>query len=251
MTEVASKAGVKTLYFVTEKENTGSCAVLVKQKERSLIANIAAANFFESKHLDSPEVAAAIEKARIFYSTGFLLTVPQGPESLIKLGKYCKENNKIFVFNLSAPFLIDFFWDQMQKVLPYADYVICNEHEASAYAKKCGWDESDPQANAQKLALAPKENSSRKRTVIFTQGPQPTIVFSDEKITTYNPKVVEEDKIVDLNGAGDAFASGIIAGLAKNVDLVEAIEAGHYAAFLVIQNSGATYPEPCEFVWSK
>jgi sugar/nucleoside kinase (ribokinase family) len=41
--------------------------------------------------------------------------------------------------NLSAPFLIDFFWDQMNKVLPYTDVIFCNEDEAAAFGKKMGW----------------------------------------------------------------------------------------------------------------
>lgn len=37
--------------------------------------------------------------------------------------------------NLSAPFLCQFFKEQMDSVLPYTDYVIGNESEALAYAE--------------------------------------------------------------------------------------------------------------------
>ena len=40
------------------------------------------------------------------------------------------------MFNLAAPFLIDFFTDKMKDVLPYADYVVGNETEATAFGKK-------------------------------------------------------------------------------------------------------------------
>lgn len=248
--DTASAAGVTTLYFETEKDATGSCAVLVKSSERALVANIAAANHFAQTHLDSAEVKAAIEKARIIYATGFLLTLPEGPASLRQLGEHAKQHGKTFVFNLSAPFLIDFFWDQLQSVLPYADYVLCNEHEASAYAKKAGW-EDDRRAAACKLAAAPKENTAVPRTVIFTQGPEATIVFTGGETKEFKPIKVEDSQIVDLNGAGDAFAAGIIAGLAKGVSLEESIDAGHNAACHVIQRSGPTYPEKADFVFSK
>lgn len=246
----ASSAGVTTLYYETDKDATGACAVLVKSAERALVANIAAANHFQESHLETPEVAAAIEKARVFYCTGFLLTLPQGPDSLVRLGKHCKEHQKKFVLNLGAPFIVDFFWDQLNRVIPYADFVICNEHEASAFANKIGLP-NDRRAAAAKLAAFPKENGARSRTVIFTQGPEATIVFRDGAVHEYKPLKLDESLIVDLNGAGDAFAAGIIAGLAKGVALEEAIDAGHLAASHVIQRSGATYPTKSDFVWSK
>lgn len=248
--DTASKAGVTTLYYQTEKDATGSCAVLVKSAERALVANIAAANHFAQAHLDTAEVKAAYEKASVIYATGFLLTLPEGPASLIQLGQHAKEHNKIMVFNLAAPFIIDFFWDQLQSVLPYVDYVICNEHEASAYAKKAGYPD-DRHAAAAKVARLPKENAQRLRTVIFTQGPESTIVFTNGETKDFAPIKVDDSKIVDLNGAGDAFAAGIISALAKGLPLEEGIAAGHKAAFHVIQASGPTYPATCDFVFSK
>jgi sugar/nucleoside kinase (ribokinase family) len=41
--------------------------------------------------------------------------------------------------NLSAPFLIDFFWDNMIQVLPYADVIFGNETEAATLGKKANW----------------------------------------------------------------------------------------------------------------
>lgn len=248
--QAADKAGVKTMYYETEKDSTGCCAVLVKSQERALVANIAAANHFAKAHLDTPDVKAAIEKAKIFYSTGFFLTLPEGPASLIEIGKHAKEHNKTFIFNLAAPFIIDFFWDQLQSVLPYMDYVICNEHEASAFAKKVGCGD-DRRAAAVKLAELPKENASRPRTVIFTQGPDATIVFTDGAVSDYKPIQLDSDKIVDLNGAGDAFAAGIVAGLARGSPLAEGINAGHHAAWHVIQRSGPSYPDQLDYIWKQ
>lgn len=246
--QVAAKAGVKTMYYETEKDATGTCAVLVRAKERALIANIAAANHFATAHLETADVKAAVEKAKIYYATGFLLTLPEGPQSLITLGKHAKEQNKLFIFNLAAPFIIDFFYDQLSSVLPYADIVICNEHEASAFAKKNGWAD-DRKAAAARLAAFPKENGARGRIVIFTQGPEVTLVFRDGKVHEHHPTKLDAEKIVDTNGAGDAFASGIVAGLAQGLCLDKAIDAGHYAACEVIQRSGATYPEKSTFQW--
>lgn len=41
--------------------------------------------------------------------------------------------------NLSAPFLIQFFGEQMAKTMPYCDYVFGNESEAAAFGEKHSW----------------------------------------------------------------------------------------------------------------
>ena len=41
------------------------------------------------------------------YSAGFFLTV--SVESMLKVAKYCAQNNRTYCINLSAPFLCQFF----------------------------------------------------------------------------------------------------------------------------------------------
>lgn len=55
--------------------------------------------------------------------------------------------------------------------------------------------------------------------------------------------MVEEDKIVDTNAAGDAFAGGFLARLMKNQPLDECMKAGHKAASIIIQVRGCEIPE--------
>ena len=62
-----------------------------------------------------------VEECEVFYSAGFFLTVC--PEAMVKVAKYASENGKYFAFNLSAPFLSQFFSEPMMKVLPYANLV--------------------------------------------------------------------------------------------------------------------------------
>jgi len=155
------------------------------------------------------------------------------------------------MMNLSAIFLVQFFWDQMNSVLPYADYVVCNEDEAGAFAEKSGWDKEDLAGAAVKLSLLPKENSKRPRTVVFTQGPRPTIVAVNGVVSTYEVPPVDKSKIVDTNGAGDAFVGGFLAGLALGKPVELCVKAGNTAAGLVIQREGSSYPETSDFDWSQ
>ena len=53
--------------------------------------------------------------------------------------------------NLSAPFVVQFFGEQMSTALAYCDYVFGNETEAATFGEKHGWG-SDVSTVALKLA---------------------------------------------------------------------------------------------------
>lgn len=94
MKEQAAGDGVDVQYMVTAEAPTGTCAVLVTSDgERSLIANLAAANLFKVDHLDTAEPKAVVEASSIFYITGFFLTV--SCESIDLIGKHCGESHEI------------------------------------------------------------------------------------------------------------------------------------------------------------
>jgi adenosine kinase len=205
--KVANEDGVTTYYFEAPGHKTGTCAVVVHEKERSLVANLAAANAFDSAHLDTPEVKQAVRRAHIIYSAGFFLTLPEGPKSALDVAKHAAEHDKIYCLNFAAPFICAFFHEQLMSIIPYADFIFANESEAAEFAKKMGWETSDLTEVAAKVAALPKHNGSRGRVVVFTQGADPTIVFADGHVTLYPVVPVPRHLIVDTNGAGDAFVS--------------------------------------------
>ena len=95
------------------------------------MANLGAANSFNVEHLDTESAKNVIASASIYYVTGFFLTV--SVDSILKLAKDANENNKIFCMNLSAPFLIQFFGEQMASCMPLRSFA--NESEAAEYGK--------------------------------------------------------------------------------------------------------------------
>ena len=106
LSAAAAADGVQALYQVTAAKPTGTCAVLVHEQERSLVANLAAAETLAEAHLDSPAVAAAVASAKVVYCAGFPLTHAGGAASVQRLGKACADGNKVFATNLSAPFIV-------------------------------------------------------------------------------------------------------------------------------------------------
>jgi len=152
-----------------------------------------------------------------------------------------------FVLNISAPFIAQFFSAQLKEILPYTDIVIGNESEAEAYATANGLpDAKDLSAIAKSIALLPKANSQRGRIVVFTQGAKETVLVTadqpDAKIFPVN--ALEDDQIVDTNGAGDAFAGGFLGAIVAGKDLEASVLAGHALARACVQQVGPQYPWP-------
>ena len=256
--KAAHADGVLTLYHEADGHVTGTCAVLVNDKDRSLVANLAAANHFDPKHIEKPHVREALEKAEVIYSAGFFLTSPTGPATSKAVAEFAAKNNKVYCVNLAAPFIPQFFTEPLMDVVAYADYVFGNESEARSLSDKMGWSQPDKDESfdikqvALKVAALPKKSSpARPRIVVFTQGKDPTIVASEGKVTEFPVKLLPKDKIVDTNGAGDSFVGGFLAHLLMGDAIADCVEAGHAAARVVIQHTGCTFPrheKPSKFL---
>lgn len=60
-----------------------------------------------------------------------------------------------------------------------------NETEARAYAAAAEWGTEDVEEIALRISRLPKENGARPRTVIFTQGADPTVVAVHGKVALF------------------------------------------------------------------
>ncbi|KAK4523523.1 hypothetical protein GAYE_PCTG69G1419 [Galdieria yellowstonensis] len=253
MRKCATDDGVKVHYYDEGGLPTGTCGVLVTRggQCRSLVANLSAANTYQFEHLKRPETWKMVEKANIFYIAGFFLTV--SPESAVEVGKHANLTKKTFCMNLSAPFLLQVpvFFERFKQCLPLVDIYFGNESEAATLATSMEWDTKDVKEIAIRLAQQPKE-TARPRIVVFTQGSEPTILVIGTPsqvwlIKEYPIIPIEASNIVDTNGAGDAFVGGFLSGLAKGLTLDDCIARGHYAANVIIQRPGCTFPEKPNF----
>jgi adenosine kinase len=241
--ECASADGVLVHYMKDEATPTGTCAALIVGGERALVANLAAANNFKQTHLETEKAKEIVESAKIYYSAGFFLTV--SVDSLVQVAEDFVAKNKTVCLNLSAPFIVDFFGDQLATALEYADFLFGNESEAAAYATKHGLGD-DLSKVALAVAAGPKKGS-RPRTVVFTQGSKSTIVACNGVVTEYAVDPLAADKLVDTNGAGDAFVGGFLSQLMKDADMEACVKAGHWAARYIIQTSGTTLEGACAY----
>ena len=243
--ERATGDGVFVKYLEDEEKPTGTCAVLINHKVRSLVANLGAANHYKQEHLLREENWSYIERAKVLYVAGFFLTV--SPPSILSIAKHAAENNKLFVLNLSAPFICQFFKEPLSEVLPYVDILVGNEAEGDAFQEAFGYGKKDLKEVAKTMAAHPKVNKSRKRIVIITQGSGDVIVYRDDKVEAYPILSITEDEIVDTNGAGDAFIGGLLSQLVLEESFERCMDAALYTAHVVIKRSGCTFPKECNF----
>ncbi|KAM4598926.1 adenosine kinase isoform 3-T3 [Fundulus diaphanus] len=266
----AEEAHVDAHYYEQDEEPTGTCAacitgdnrwgikervikrvnstclIILFPPPRSLVANLAAANCYKKdKHLDLDENWELVEKAKVYYIAGFFLTVSL--ESILKVAKHASEKNKLFCMNLSAPFICQFFKDNLMQVMPYIDVLFGNETEASAFAKEQDFETKDIKEIAKKAQALPKVNAKRQRIVVFTQGKDETIMALSDKIETFPVLKIDPKDIVDTNGAGDAFVGGFLSGLVQEKPLEQCVRAAHYSANVIIRRAGCTFPEKPDF----
>merc|ERR1711941_194179 len=109
------------------------------------------------------------------------------------------------------------------------------------WAETQGWETTDVSFIATRLSLVPSAKKT-KRTVVITQGCDPTVVAINGHITEHPILALPKEKLVDTNGAGDSYVGGFLAALSRGLPVAECCKAGAYAASVVVQHSGCTYP---------
>lgn len=120
------------------------------------------------------------------------------------------------------------------RFVPLLDQVavlFTNRREASALLGR----PPDTPAPADALAAALARN--RSTTVIVTDGAAPVAVATGDALTPYTPPPVT---VRAVNGAGDSFAAGVIAGLATGKTMAAAIGDGFAAAALTLTFGSVT-----------
>ena len=209
-----------------------------------MCTDLGAANHYTLAHLQSPAIWKHVEAAEVFYVGGYHLTVC--PEAAEALGKEAAREGKTMVFGMGAPFIPAAFGGPLGRLLPYCDYVLGNETEAGAWAEGQKVEDRSVRGIAKALALSEKENGKTGRTVIITQGLDPTVVAVGDgkggaEIKEFPVHAIDPKEINDTNGAGDAFAGGFLAGLVQGKPLETCVDMGMWLAALSLRELGPSY----------
>lgn len=240
--------GIHGLFSIDQETPTGSCAVLIHEKERTLCANLAACLKYKAEHLAAN--LAVLEKSAFLYTSAFFIT--SNFDALKAYAEFASANDKPLGYNLSACFLIQFNTEQVNTILSHADYVFCNEDEAKCFADTNKLEYSSLKDVAVQISKWKKVNTKRPRVAIITQGKDPILIAiskeGDDTVQREFPiPAIEKDLIVDTNGAGDSFVGGFLSQIVQGKDLDTAIQAGIWLSGQVIQQNGCTFPDTNKF----
>jgi len=236
------EARVESLLYVQQEEPTSTCAALINGSEghRSMVSHLSGANTYPKDYLLQDGTWERVTQSQVYYTESYLLTSPDGPACMEALAKEARKHNKIFALNLSAPFIQQFFAKQFRHIVQYVDIIFGNETEAAAFAEHNGMVGATIDEIVLAMAALPSKKDT-ERMVIITQGAECTVVCQGDRITKYAvPKVA---KVIDTTGAGDSFCGGYLSQLMLGKGEFDCVQAGHYAASVVIQRVGATYPD--------
>ncbi|KAL7195574.1 hypothetical protein ACSBR1_035741 [Camellia fascicularis] len=138
----------------------------------------------------------------------------------------------VFMMNLSAPFICEFFKDALEKVLP-------------TFSKVRGWETKNVEEIALKISQWPKASGTHKRITVITQGDP--VVADGGKVKLFPVILLPKEKLVDTNGAGDAFVGGFLSQLVQEKPIEDCMRAGYYTSTVIIHRPGCTYPEKLDF----
>jgi len=234
--DAVARDGVQPNFMITEEVETGTCAIAIKNTERSMVANLAAANSYSKSHFDAKGQAMAY-RAKVIYSCGFFLTV--SPETMLECAKITCKTGAIYSLGLAAPFVVEHFAKPFHEVLAYTDLVFGSIEEAGHYAKVNDLKDKSCGGICKYFAGLPFKKKGRHRTVVLTQGSEKTCLARSDGLYMEVP-VVKLDKkhIVDCNAAGDCFVGGFLSALVDGKSYQECIEMGHRCSRFIIQQSG-------------
>lgn len=187
------KNGLEVVYEVNRDARTGVCIVALTDNNRSLIAKLNAASLCTIGHFDANWFI--VEKSQYYYCTGFFLSTCS--EAIMRIAKYSLEQNRKFIFNVSAPAICSRYCNEICNLMPYIDILIGNNDEiATLYENVLGimvslslifylqnfyffFQNTEYDSLHKKIkyfATMPKLNSV-KRTVIVTRGHEPIILI--------------------------------------------------------------------------
>ncbi|GBR51461.1 sugar kinase [Neokomagataea thailandica NBRC 106555] len=201
---------------------TARCIVLVTPDgQRTMFTYLGACTEFTPEDV----VAETVQSASITYLEGYLFDKPQAQAALIKAAELARKAGKRVAVTLSDTFCVERHRDAFRQLIAeHIDVLFANEAELQALYQVEDTDAA--------LALVSKDVP----LAAVTRGAEGAVVMAEG---VRHDVATQPVKLVDTTGAGDAFAAGFMAGLAKGHSLPVCAELGNKAAGAIITRLGA------------
>jgi sugar/nucleoside kinase (ribokinase family) len=211
----------------SEKRTSRCLTFITPDKDRSFAVSPGIAHDFDRSFIDFDKIA----NAKILYIEGSAWD-KHGPreEALNEAVDIANKTGTTVAFNLHNSYYIKQFRENFLAILPKTNIVISNEIEAKDMFQTKSLDTVI--ANYRKFV----------DIAIITQGKNGALLVTKDDIIKI-PALAEPAKIVNTNGAGDAFTGGLLYGLTNGYNLKDSGYLGAKAAAEIIYQIGARPPQ--------
>lgn len=203
----ANGIGCGRIVTVPGVETSKTVILLVEGEDRRYVHMFGANAAFTSAHID-PDWIGGLD---VFYLGGLFLMPAFTADDCLEVLKRCREQNVVTVVDvvLGRDARVD---DAAARVMPYVDYFLPNDDEGLLLT-------GEREAVDQALAL----RDMGAGTVIVTCGECGAVAVQGASLWVVP---AHDGPVVDPSGAGDAFASGIITGIAQGWPLKRTLTYG-------------------------
>lgn len=202
---------------VTRSGRTGSIVALVDASgERSFLTDRGSAD-----DLISAPDGWLLDTTVVHVPMYSLLTDPLRATTLVMLSAASNAGCTISLDASSTGALTDAGVSSARSVIEQLgpDYLFCNRDEAEL--------------------LGISEHTRLATTTVIKQGAEPTVILCDTGVVSYPVPLVR--RVIDTNGAGDAFAAAfLVAAVQQRLPLPAAVAAAHELAGRAVVVHGAT-----------
>jgi sugar/nucleoside kinase (ribokinase family) len=216
------------VHFATPAANEGPttarCLVLVTPDgERTMNTYLGACQNLGPDDVDEDLVSAS----SILYLEGYLWDPPAAKQAFLKAADIAHGAGNKVALTLSDSFCVDRYRDEFLQLMRTrtVDIVFANESELKSLYQTADFDTALAALRAEELLG------------VVTRSEKGCVVVSHNETLAVSASPI--DKLVDTTGAGDLFAAGFLAGVARGCDLRDAGRLGGLAAAEVIQHYGA------------
>jgi sugar/nucleoside kinase (ribokinase family) len=203
---------------------TGRCFVYVTPDgERTMNTYLGA-----STYLSPPDVDEALVKAaKVIYLEGYMWDRPAAKSAFQKAGTIAREAGRRVALTLSDSFCVDRFRGEFIDLMrsKIVDTVFANTDEILSLYETPHFDEALDALRAENVLG------------VITRSEKGCVVVEGDQ--TWEAPAFPIARLVDTTGAGDMFAAGFLAGLARGSDMKTCGRLGALAAAEIIQHLGA------------
>ncbi len=201
---------------------TARCLILVTPDgQRTMNTFLGAAVHFAEGDVDAAEVA----RAGILYLEGYLFDPPAAQAAFRAAARAAHAAGRRVALTLSDPFCVHRHRDAFREfVRAETDILFANEAEILALYE------------TEDFAEAARQASSEVSLAALTRSERGSVLLAGD---ARHEVAAAPARVVDTTGAGDAYAAGVLAALARGLPLPECGRWGSVAAAEVIGHFGA------------